>query len=455
VTLERSLYQETDYQARLRRDESNWRSAFRRDFARLLHSPAFRRLQGKTQLFAGIESDFFRNRLTHSLEVAQIAKSIALRLNTEGPLTSRGWQIDLDLVEFAGLAHDLGHPPFGHTGEHALDELMRDDGGFEGNAQTLRILARLEKKLDKPGLQLNEGNPVWYSGGKDSSVGLNLSARSYASVLKYDKLIPGAFGGGFQKGYYESESEVVEWIRQAVLPAGQGKLKTLECQVMDIADDIAYSTYDIEDAFKGGLLTVLDLLHPPDGIVTLVADRASAELGRAVSQGDVKDSVRDLLGPIASGEVGAVHGSARLYADSGFFRTKLTSNLVGTFADAVTIAPNAESPALSRIGMDPTVRLKISVLKHLTYTYLINSQQLQLVSHRGREIVRRIFGALLEPDGFKLLPDDHQQRFKQAPTEPHKKRVVCDFIAGMTDRYATEFFARLTSDSFHSMFKPH
>lgn len=118
--------------------DQNYRSAFRRDYARLIHSAAFRRLQGKTQLYPGHESDFFRNRLTHSLEVAQIAKSIALKIN-EASDFFRANPINVDLVEFAGLAHDLGHPPFGHNGEHALDYCMRDHGGFEGNAQTLRL----------------------------------------------------------------------------------------------------------------------------------------------------------------------------------------------------------------------------------------------------------------------------------------------------------------------------
>ncbi len=133
-----------------------YRSVWRVDFARLVHSPAFRRLQGKTQLFPG-ESDFFRNRLTHSLEVAQIAKSIALKLNYEyfRDATDEDHKISTDLVEFAALAHDLGHPPFGHNGEAALDECMRGIGGFEGNAQTLRILARLEKKEPLAGRRNN------------------------------------------------------------------------------------------------------------------------------------------------------------------------------------------------------------------------------------------------------------------------------------------------------------
>src|SRR5208283_2954453 len=124
-----------------------YRSPWRRDYGRLIHCPSFRRLQGKTQVFPGYESDFYRNRLTHSLEVAQIAKAIAIRLNaTSIHFRLKNRKIEPDIVEFAGLAHDLGHPPFGHNGEEALDECMHDYGGFEGNAQSLRIVSRLEKK---------------------------------------------------------------------------------------------------------------------------------------------------------------------------------------------------------------------------------------------------------------------------------------------------------------------
>jgi len=181
VTVAR-LYRSPDQQRALRSifgrqtgHDADWRSGFWRDRARLIHSPSFRRLQGKTQLFAGLESDFFRNRLTHSLEVAQIAKTMARRLNSSS-FAKRPDQLDLDLVEFAGLAHDLGHPPFGHTGEKILDELMRDAGGFEGNAQTLRILTRLEKKLDNPEEQLHPEapsggvRPVWYRDGEERAV---------------------------------------------------------------------------------------------------------------------------------------------------------------------------------------------------------------------------------------------------------------------------------------------
>ena len=199
----RALYRSSDRARRHggRPVAGGYRSDFRRDYARLLHSPAFRRLQGKTQLFPGIESDFFRNRLTHSLEVAQIAKSIALRLNgTDGYL--RRYPIDRDLIETAALAHDLGHPPFGHNGEEALDACMRCMGGFEGNAQTLRILARLEKK--EPDVPIRSK--------ADDGVGLDLTYRTLASVLKYDSCIPAErkCDARISKGYYCSERVLVE-----------------------------------------------------------------------------------------------------------------------------------------------------------------------------------------------------------------------------------------------------
>ncbi|MGB0788054.1 MAG: deoxyguanosinetriphosphate triphosphohydrolase family protein, partial [Marinirhabdus sp.] len=161
-------------------DVEDYRSHFSRDYARLLHSPSFRRLTGKTQLFPNNETDFFRNRLTHSLEVSQIAKSIARRLNHNHKLN-----IDEDLVSFSALAHDLGHPPFGHQGEEALDECMLKYGGFEGNAQTLRIITKIEKKI------VNEDYPCGIDAdGKDIRKGLNLTYRAISSILKYDNVIP-------------------------------------------------------------------------------------------------------------------------------------------------------------------------------------------------------------------------------------------------------------------------
>lgn len=250
------LYTQAGYQRELTTPkQAPYRSDFRRDYARILHCPSFRRLQGKTQLFPGIESDFFRNRLTHSLEVAQVAKAIALRLNLEHDYFKDN-PIDVDLIEAAALSHDIGHPPFGHTGEKALDDCMKDKGGFEGNAQTLRILARLEKKK-RP----ESGDKV---DGEDPRTGLGLTHRTLAAVLKYDYCIEVERDteASLQKGYYQSEKTLVDRIKRSVMGSNNNvsEFKTIECQIMDLADDIAYSTYDLEDALKAGFVTPIGMV---------------------------------------------------------------------------------------------------------------------------------------------------------------------------------------------------
>ena len=259
------------------------RPPFWRDYQRVVSSPAFRRLTGKTQLYPGNESDFFRNRLTHSLEVAQIGKSITFIINSEInnkdgiPNTSYDAPIDTDLVMVACIAHDLGHPPFGHQGETALNAKMKFFGGFEGNAQTLRILSKLEKKIvayQEPKTEVegldNECN--------DLRFGLNLCYRTLASILKYDNLIPKYNKtDDVIKGYYYSEKDLVEKIKEKVLGSeytvNEGEFKSIECQIMDQADDIAYSTYDLEDSFKGGFLSPLDLMVLPNSIIESIAKK--------------------------------------------------------------------------------------------------------------------------------------------------------------------------------------
>lgn len=476
------FYRPSDFQRALAASEGlsddhapAWRSPFRRDYARLIHSAAFRRLQGKTQLFAGLESDFFRNRLTHSLEVAQIAKSITLKLNANRFEKS---PLDLDLVELAGLAHDLGHPPFGHTGEDVLDELMRNEGGFEGNAQTLRILCRLEKRLVDHEQQLGHRGPVWYDErGRDAAVGLNLCSRSLAAVLKYDQRIPRrrASKAELVKGYYSTEKAVVDRVWRDVL-VGKGNTvsgprRTVECQIMDLADDIAYSTYDLEDAFKAGLLTPLDVLSPSEEIAADVAKSVEEELGTPTTIADVTMVLRRLFADFAqpteappkgrrsvadwyADELAHSYRASRTAAENGFVRTALTSELVNRFVQAVDAELDPHQPPLSPITMREEERREVSVLKHLTYVLLIRSSRMRLVAHRAAQMVREIFGALAAPGGEDLLPPDVAERHRQAASN-QKKRVVCDYVAGMTDRYAVEFYARLTSETFYSMFKPH
>lgn len=481
------LYQNSDWTRELSTpNPEGYRSEFRRDYARLIHSAAFRRLQGKTQLFRGLESDFFRNRLTHSLEVAQIAKSIAIKINHEGEAYFSSYPIDTDLVEIAGLAHDLGHPPFGHTGEAALDECMKNFGGFEGNAQTLRILSRLEKKelADDFGSALPVGIT---KEGEDKRLGLNLCYRTLASLLKYDKKIPSnrAKNDKVSKGYYISESPLVNKVKKSVLAgtAQPKKFKTIECSIMDISDDIAYSVYDLEDCFKAGFMTPLDLVASDSNIMTEVASRVSkhmkdSDLPEASTVSFKEEDVIRVLSSIfrdqfedndLGGEL-SDEGKGRLKektwaavnylrssnksAENGYLRTKLTSNLVGQFIQGIEVTLNKECPALSKVFLKKEVLEKVEVLKNFTYVKMIQSPMLKVVERRGLAIISTIFEALSSDKGHHLLPEDYRELYNRVKEEADRKRVICDFIAGMTDRYVVEFYGRLTSESAQTIFKP-
>lgn len=445
---------------------STGRSAFRRDFGRLLHSPAFRRLQGKTQLFPGHESDFFRNRLTHSLEVAQVAKGIALLLNASEPAFAAD-PIDTDLVELAALAHDLGHPPFGHNGERALDDCMKPYGGFEGNAQTLWLLSCVEKKVFA---DAEEGDDdAAFCGisksGKDRRLGLNLTYRSLASVLKYDRPIPAKRKkeAPLAKGYYASQAGLVKRIKEHVgTPPGRASgFKTVECQIMDVADDIAYSTYDLEDAMKGGF-------SHPLAIRAKLADKELVERVHAKVRREVPDSspreVFEALDALfdlesASGEPDSLapllpFTESTLVAGHGHLRVGFTSNLLDKFVRGVRVeVKNGRTLRFSRVYLERAAHLEIEALKHLNYELMIMSPRLKVVEYRGYDLVSTIFRALDSDGGHLLLPEDYRVMHSRLRSKRDRRRLICDFVAGMTDRYAVEFYSRLR-ESGASIFKP-
>ncbi|MCH9816957.1 MAG: dNTP triphosphohydrolase, partial [Actinomycetia bacterium] len=219
-----SGYQTQDVQRWIPEAGASRRGPFQRDRARVLHCPALRRLADKTQVEATGVSDIPRTRLTHSLEVAQVARELGAVLGC-----------DADVVDVAGLAHDLGHPPFGHNGESALNAFTRDIGGFEGNAQTFRVLTRLEAKV--PG------------------AGLNMTRAALDACSKYPWPRP-EDGGKF--GVYAQDREIFEWVR---MPA-PGTARCMEAEVMDWADDVAYSVHDLDDAVAMGRLVLQDLDDP-------------------------------------------------------------------------------------------------------------------------------------------------------------------------------------------------
>lgn len=462
----------------------------------------FRRLQGKTQLFPGFESDFFRNRLTHSLEVAQVAKSIAQRLN----LTVEEFkedQIDPDIVEIAGLAHDLGHPPFGHKGERALDTCMKKYGGFEGNAQTLRNL-RLEKKVIRAAAGPDARECGVSLDGQDFRVGLNLTARTLAAVLKYDALIPPVRepDSKVDKGYYDCDKDLVDWIKDQILPSGfrPAAFKTVECQIMDLADDIAYSTYDLEDAFKAGFLSPLELLALDDLTLSSIADEVRPYVAGPFVDRDVLSILVECFGgildpteesaeaqqppPVAQPERGAKFSELAATTDvagarnpdehrlrlktaivayrqsvdvatNGYARNATTSKLVASAVEGVEVDYNNEYPMLSKVRLREDVLRRVETLKRVAYLAIVQSPRLRVAEHRGSQIITDIFMALTEEKGYQLLPGDYKElyhRFKS--NERARYRLICDFIAGMTDAYAIEFYTRLKSADARLLHKP-
>ncbi len=446
---------------------TDYRSEYSRDYARVLHSPSFRRLQNKTQLFPGQESDFFRNRLTHSLEVSQIARSIATKLSSENP----DLPVIPEVCEIAGLIHDIGHPPFGHNGEAALDECMRIRGGFEGNAQTLRVVARLEKK-ERPDRIIDKDN-------NDCRIGLNLTARVLASALKYDKKIPilRDQNSSLMKGYYASESNIVEKIKGCLIedPDHLDKpFKTIECAIMDIADDIAYSTYDVEDAFKAEFLTPYDMVAADSSIYEQICKKLEKDNIKNVDVASCRAKLFSVFAEMwqepfkqqqalindsdfewkTLNNILDIYRRSKKLASDGYSRTSLTSAMVNSFINGVRVEIDKDNPLLSKVFLEPETLVTVNVLKHFSYVVLINSSRLRVAESRGSEIVKRMFEKLFAGDGHALLPEDTKRLYNLSDDAVWRSRVICDFIAGMTDRYALEFYGRLFSENPQTIFKP-
>jgi dGTPase len=392
---------------------AGWRSPFQRDRARVLHSAAFRRLATKTQVHSAGSDDFLRTRLTHSLEVAQIAREMGERLGC-----------DPDVVDTAGLAHDLGHPPFGHTGEDALDEVAAACGGFEGNAQTLRVLTRLEAKVhDEAG----------------RSAGLNLTRACLDAVSKY----PWPRRPGDRKfGVYPDDAPVFAWLR-AGAPDDQ---RCLEAQVMDWADDVAYSVHDVEDGIYGGYVRLAPLREDAAERDALCADVAAVYSGESAA--DLAEVLVDLLADPVFAPLDGYNGSHRAQANL----KRVTSVLTGRFVAAAVSATQAKygDSLLRRYDADLVVprpvRAQCALLKGIALRYVMRRPA--AAGHRARqqEVLRELVAALTgrAPEG---LDEVFAPRWRAAPDDAARLRVVIDQVASLTDPAADEWHRRLVGPS--------
>jgi dGTPase len=388
-------------------DKRPGRSPFQRDRARVLHSSALRRLAAKTQVVEVGQADFPRTRLTHSLECAQIGRELGAAL-----------QLDADLVDAACLAHDLGHPPFGHNGEYALAQVAADCGGFEGNAQSFRLLTRLEAKV--PG------------------AGLNLTRATLDATLKYPWLASEADTSKY--GCYDEDAEVFAWIRDGLAPSQP----CLEAQVMDWADDVAYSVHDLEDGLHSGLITMEKLQD--QGERGAVVSITAAEYCRpgSVTNAELAEIFDRLLA--LDLWPGSFDGGPQTAAAV----KNLTSQLIGRFclaAERATMTLGIETPAM-RYSADLEVpreqRLECALLKGVTAYYVMGRAGAKASQERERTVLTELARALAcgAPD---TLDPMFRPSYESAASDATRLRVIVDQVASLTDTSALAWHARLCS----------
>jgi dGTPase len=381
------------------------RRAFARDKARVLHSAGLRRLSAKTQVMSAGADDFPRTRLTHTLEVAQIGRELGDALGC-----------DPDLVETACLVHDLGHPPFGHNGEEALHKASLDIGGFEGNAQTFRLLTRLESKTIRDG----------------RSLGLNLTRATLDAATKY----PWAFDGKNPKfGFYEEDKEIFDWVRLNV----KSQIKVFEAQVMDIADDIAYSVHDIEDAIYGQHFSPLALDSEPE--FKEVVKLAATEYATEIDEDNLNRALYSLIK-----QSWWVKSFTATQVDMAALKN-MTSHLIGKFTEEIEQATKAGNKAenFTRYNANLIVPLEtkaqIAVLKAVVNLFVMQRKGAAENYAKEQDLILNIVEGL-QNNPQKLDPQFKHQ-FDNAASSKEAKRAVIDQVASLTDssarRLAQEF----------------
>lgn len=402
-----------------KRVQGEYRGVFQIDRDRIIHSSAFRRLQSKTQVFLSGEYDFYRTRLTHSIEVAQIGRSICGWLQEQGREhgLDAGCFIDPDLVESACLAHDLGHPPFGHTGERSLHRLMRPYGGFEGNAQTLRLLTQTLFSERKQGIAPTRA--------------------LLDAVLKYKTRLSET-PAATHHYLYDDQWEVVHFTVggldfPAELSPGEARnsFRSIECQIMDWADDTAYSLNDLADGIHAGFITAVRLEAWAEKNHLSGYSAAHVDfLLRAMREGRVEGRLNRAIGDFIR--------AATLRARGGFLSDRSRRHQFD-------------------LQVDPVMRAQAALNKRIALDLVFRSPQLQQIDHKAGFILERLFEVLrdryIEPggSGLHLLPPDLETDIERAGSPNERARLICDWIASMTDHFAFRTYRRLFDADFGSI----
>ncbi|GGQ06760.1 anti-phage deoxyguanosine triphosphatase [Shewanella litoralis] len=411
------------------------RSPFQRDRARILHSAAFRRLQAKTQVLGVGMNDFYRTRLTHSLEVSQIGTGITAQLRRKYP-EFKPLLNSMSLIESICLAHDIGHPPFGHGGEVALNYMMRHHGGFEGNGQTFRILSRLEPYT-----------PSW---------GMNLTRRTLLGIMKYPAMHSQLFINLNKpdianhrqlkpsdwppvKGLFDDDQPIIDWVlsalsdndRQLFISSEQSQVnanyphlktrfKSLDCSIMELADDIAYAVHDLEDAIVMGIVNQRQWQH------------------------DVVEQLHSINDLWLKSEIANI--GEKLFSHEHHLRKDAIGTLVNGFVTAISIKTNDDFEAellKYNAKLQADFALTLHVLKQLVFKYVIRKPEIQMLEYKGQQIIMELFEAFAS-DPERLLPLNTRERWLAANAEnSNPMRVIADYISGMTDGFAGRLHQQL------------
>jgi len=403
------------------------RDDFEVDKGRIIHSGAFRRLQGKTQVLGVGERDFYRTRLTHSLEVAQLGRGMCLELPNEG------FRPNPDLVEAIALAHDIGHPPFGHSGEDFLHEKMKGYGGFGANPQNIRIVTFLEAKY--------------------ADYGLDLTRACIDGLTKYPKLYKDPQEDS--KFTYLSEpgdQALFDWIKKDVV---HRDWVPVEGQIADLADQMAYSVNDIEDAIRAGLFNPIDMRNRAEEI----SKQAKKKLqGIAAKEEHDRSDVPEITGPDAICEM-AKHLQCKVVEPADYRERKVnlkkwTSDQIKRMKEARIGKRSSDEPSVRyryALKIELEVHALIHVLKAAAGLLVFSDPRVTTLEEKGHLIIDALFDKFRESEKFRLMPIDFQQMIEKKTAG--KERLIADFISGMTDRYAYQYYGRLFEPGIGSFYE--